>query len=258
MKRLILIQNDYAGAGKSTLALSLHKYLSAYRAPHHHVVIAENSDSAWGRPCIEPDELRLSEFIGHLDQSDLVVMEVDTGLADLFYKFYERQELDVLLPEMGFELIVLLPVTGEVESFEGVTIAAEMYSDSAQYLIAHTPTSSFYDDDIRHWEHSYAARVMDMFEAVDLEMPAAPDSLEFQLKVRHSELPEALTTATVEPAMQAELTKWLGMVRGQLDSVKNYLFGDAFRAEIMVAPITKQKKERSSKGRNSKMEFMAA
>ena len=258
MKRLILIQNDYAGAGKSTLALSLHHDLEAHRAPHHHLILAENPDSAWGRDCIEPDGLRLSELISHLDQSDLVIMEVDTGLADLFYKFYERNELDVLLPEMGFEMMVMLPVTGEVESFEGVTIAAEMYSDGAQYLIAHTPTSSFYDDDIRHWEHSYAARVMDMFEAVDLEMPAAPDSLEFQLKVRHCELPEAMVTSTADPVLCAELAKWSRTMISQLDSVKSYLFGDAFRAEIMVAPIVKKRKERTSKSKSSKMEFLAA
>jgi len=260
MKRLILIQNDYAGAGKTTLALSFHHYLNSYRANHHHVVLAESSDTSLDRPCIEADELTLPKFISHLDQSDLVVFEVETGLADVFYKFYERNELDVLLPELGFELVVVLPVTGEIESYEGVTIAAEMYSDSAQYLIAHTPTSSFYEDDIRHWEHSYAARVMDMFEAVDLEIPAASDALEFQLKVCHSELPEVLSTEQSDLVLTGELTKWIRKVGAQLDLVKSYLFADAFRAEIMVAPITKKRKERGTKARNSsaKEEFLAA
>jgi hypothetical protein len=258
MKRLILIQNDYSGAGKTTLALSLHHYLQSYRVPHHQVTLTESAAGFAERAALEVDELRLPAFISHLDESDLVIMEIETGLVDAFYKFYEKHELEMLLPEMGFELMVLIPVTSEDESFDGVSYAAEMFSDSAQYLIAHTPTSSYYDDDVRHWEHSHAARVMDMFEAVDLEMPVMHDALDFQLKVRHSDLPEAMQGCEADPVLYAEVSKWFRRVASQLDSVKNYLFSDTFKAAIAMPPANTKSGKSRSKARAQKAETMAA
>jgi hypothetical protein len=237
MKRLILIQNDYSGAGKSTLAECLHHYLENLRVPHHRLTLSDQGESVEGVPCLETTDLRLQTFIRQLDQSDLVLVEMGNGAADAFQSFYHRHELENVLAELGFDLTVVIPVTSDRESFSGVTEAAEVYSDSAQYLIVHTPTGSSYDEDEHFWERSRAARVMDMFEAVDLKMPACHESLDFKLKHRHTDLPEALTQReTLQEDLRDDLSKWMRSVTGHLNNVRTYLFGDAFRPAIRIAP----------------------
>jgi hypothetical protein len=151
---------------------------------------------------------------------------------------------------MGWDLTVVVPVTSEEESFDAVTTAAEVFSDCAQYFVVHTPTSSFYDDESLAWERTHAARVMDMFEAVDMNMPSAPDSLEYQLKIRHVELFEAVHVTDADPTLHTEVAKWLRKFAAQLDVARKYVFGDAFRPEIRVLPAKEQ--ARKSRGRKPK------
>ncbi len=250
MKRLILIQNDFAGAGKTTLAQCFDHYLNTHRVPHHSAVLAEATDVNCTRSQLDADELKLPAFVDLLSRSDLLLFEVESGMTDLFYDFYEKHDLPKLLSEMGWDITVAIPVTSEDESFDAVSTAAEVFSDTAQYFIAHTPTSSFYDDESRGWERSHAARVMDMFEAVDMNMPPAPGSLEYQLKIRHVELHEALPVTDADPTLFAEITKWFRKVAAQLDVARKYVFGDSFRPEIRVLPVKEQ--SRKSRGRKPK------
>lgn len=250
MKRLILIQNDYAGAGKTTLAQCFDHYLNMHRVPHHNAVLTEATDASRTRSQMDADDLTMPVFVGLLDKSDLLILEVESAMTDLFHRFYEKNELANLLPELGWDMTVVVPVTSEEESFDAVTVAAEVFSDCAQYFIVHTPTSSFYDDESHTWERSHAARVMDMFEAVDMNMPPAPDSLEFQMKVRHTELPEVIEVDDSDPVLHTEVAKWFRKVGAQLDTAKKYVFGDAFRPEIHVIPVKDQ--TRKTRGRKPK------
>jgi hypothetical protein len=237
MKRLILIQNDYLGAGKSTLAECLHQYLGNLRVPHHRFLLSDQAENTDSVPCLETSDLRLQALISHLDQSDLVLMEIANGATEAFHNFYHKHELENVLPELGFDVTVAIPVTSDRESFAGVTEAAEIYSDCAQYLIVHTPTGSSYDEDEHFWERSRAARVMDMFEAVDLKMPACHEALDFKLNHQHEDLTEALAHRESLPEdLREEITKWMRSVTGHLNNVRTYLFGDAFRPAIRIGP----------------------
>lgn len=256
MKRLILIQSDYAGAGKTTLAQCFERYLHLHRVPHHSAVLTESTDGNSARAEIALDELSVSTFLSHLRHADLVLFEIETGLADAFHAFYLKAELGNVLSEWGFEMTVVVPVTSEEESFDAVALAAEVFSDATQYLVAHTPTSSSYDDESSHWEHSHAARVMDMFEAVDMGMPAAQSGLEFQLKTRHVELHRVIAGREEDPALEAEVAKWFRKVAAQLDALQKYLFGDAFRPEIRV--ILPKEHARKTRGRKPKSALMQA
>jgi hypothetical protein len=248
MKRLILIQNDYSGAGKTTLAECLHLYLGNLRVPHHRLMMSDQGENAAGVPCLETADLRPQGLIRHLDMSDLVIMEIANEAGDAFHSFYRRHELENVLPELGFDLTVVIPVTSDRESFGGVTDAAEVYSDSAQYLVVHTPTGSSYDEDEHFWERSRAARVMDMFEAVDLKMPACHEGLDFKLKLSHSDLPEALAQREgLQEEVRDELAKWMRSVTGHLHNVRTYLFGDAFRPAIRIAPTPTTRRSRKPK-----------
>ena len=230
MKRLILIQNDYSGAGKTTLSRCLQHYLQSYRVPHHCVTLAESADDMGNS--IDAASLRLPALISHLDRSDLVILDLETGFGEMFNGFFKKHELDHVLHELGFELTVLVPITGDRESYEGVTTAAETFSDCAQYLIVHTPTSSFYDEDEKGWDRSYAARVMDMLEAADLDMPAANDSLELRLTIANTQLADSIADTAIGEELQEEVSKWFRKVAAQLDTVRKYAFGDAFRPAI--------------------------
>lgn len=247
MKRLILIQNDFSGAGKTTLSQCLHHFLQSYRVAHHRVGLVESADDSQPISQIEAGALRRQSFVAELDRSDLVILEIESGLGEFFASFYKRNELENLLPELGFELAVLVPVTSDRESFDGVTAAAETFSDSAHYLVVHTPTGSFYDDDERAWERSYAARVMDMFEAADLDMPPTPDTLELKLKLAHRELPQAMEEPSVDPEMHQEISKWFRRVAAHVEAARNYIFGDAFRPTIAIAPEPKRRSRAKSK-----------
>ena len=247
MKRLILIQNDYSGAGKTTLSRCIHRYLESYQVPHHLVHLTETADLADSAVQIEAAQLQSSLLFDQLEASDLVVMEIDTGLAQHFNKFSEKESLPEALSAIGVAITVVLPVTSEPESFDGVMDAGDVFSDFAQYLIVHTPSSTMYDEDTKQWERSRAARLMDMFEAVDLEMPSPGEALAETLLTRHVDLSETLATqgSDADPDFQKELTKWMRRAACQLDTVRKYAFGDAFRPGVIPAEPVEKRKSRS-------------
>lgn len=227
MKRLLLIQNDAAGTGKSTLTRCLERYLRHHGADHQVLTLVSEKDPLSNESTLEADELSGARFLHHLDQSTITLMEVETGLGDFFATFYQHNELENVLSEAGIQLSVVLPVTSEPDTFDSVIRAAEVYSDTAEYTIAHLVTGS-YDDDDSTWDRSYAARVMDMFEAVELYIPEIGFQLEMELRAHHMELPEALGEPEAAEILGRDFTQWLNRSHSQVDGARQYLFGDAF------------------------------
>ncbi|MFO1485946.1 MAG: hypothetical protein U1F71_21475 [Verrucomicrobiaceae bacterium] len=243
MKKLILIQNDYPGTGKSTLALCFHRYLQQFGVPHQMLsLVEEDAPANSGFTPMDVSSLTPREFFAHVDASPLTVLDIATGLGEYFNKFYQSSELDHIFNEAGIELSVVLPVTADRESFDSVIEAAEVFSDNAQYLIAHLVTSC-YDEDDKVWDTSYAARVMDMFEAVELHIPEITFHLE--LSTEHMSLDHALQQSAAEERLGKEYTKWHRRVMGQVDSARQYLFGDAFRPTVAPKPAKAVRKPRT-------------
>ena len=170
MKKLILIQNDYPGTGKSTLSLCLTRHLEQYGVDHRLLSLVEEGASATpGSVVLDPDSLTPRVFMAHVDASPITILEVGTGLGEFFNTFYQEHEFENILHETGVAVTVVLPVTADRESFDSVTQAAEIYSDNAEYLIAHLVTSS-YDEDDKIWDTSYAARIAEPMEKVAVAM----------------------------------------------------------------------------------------
>ena len=242
MKKLILIQNDYPGTGKSTLALCFQRYLEQYGVSHQVLSLAEEGTAPTpGASILDVASLTPDEFFSRVDAEDLTILEIGTGLGEFFNKFYQGSEMDQILSEAGIAVSVVLPVTADRESFDSVVDAAEVYSDNAEYLIAHLVTSC-YDEDDKVWDTSYAARVMDMFEAVELHIPEI--TFHAELNAERMSLDAALQTADAEERLGKEYTKWHRRVMGQVDSARQYLFGDAFRptmAPKAAKPLRKAK-----------------
>ena len=242
MKKLILIQNDYSGAGKTTLSRCVGRYLKQHKAPHQTLVLSENEDDAAGAQAwVDPSGLSVRDLVGHLDAAPITILEVSTGLGDLFCKFYSAHELQELLHELGVDLTVVVPVSSETDSHESVIQAAETFSDGAQYVIAHLITSSYEDDD-HLWDRSYAARVMDMFEAVELHIPELGFQVEHVLRAEHNDLAGALLNENPDEAYGKDFTKWYGRVESQIDSARQYLFGDDFKPILSHAPKKRGRK----------------
>jgi hypothetical protein len=247
MKKLILIQNDYPGTGKSTLALCLHRYLQQYGVSHQLLTLAEEDcGTHMGATALEVSSLTPRSFLAHVDSSPLTILDVSTGLGEFFNKFYQGCEMDQIFQSAGVALSVVLPVTVDRESFDSVTDAAEVFSDNAEYLIAHLVTSC-YDEDDKVWDTSYAARVMDMFEAVELHIPEI--TFQTELSTEHLSLDEALMIDDADERLGKEYTKWHRRVTGQVDSARQYLFGDAFRPTMAPKPQPSAKAPRKSKAK---------
>ncbi|WP_395740720.1 hypothetical protein [Prosthecobacter sp.] len=243
MKKLILIQNDYPGTGKSTLALCFHRYLQQYGVEHQRLSLTEeDSQTPDGITNLDASSLTPRTLLDHIDASPLTILDVSTGLGEFFNKFYQGCEMDMTLQAAGVAVSVVLPVTADRESFDSVTDAAEVFSDNAEYLIAHLVTSC-YDEDDKVWDTSYAARVMDMFEAVELHIPEI--NFQAELSTEHMSLDTALQIEDAEERLGKEFTKWQRRVMGQVDSARQYLFGDAFRPTMAPKPAKAVKKAKT-------------
>jgi hypothetical protein len=243
MKKLILIQNDYPGTGKSTLALCFHRYLQQYGVSHQLLSLTEeDAPTEMGSTALDVSSLTPREFLAHIDASPLTILDVGTGLGEFFNKFYQGCEMDQILHAAGVAVSVVLPVTADRESFDSVIDAAEVFSDNAEYLIAHLVTSC-YDEDDKVWDTSYAARVMDMFEAVELHIPEI--TFQVELSTEHMSLDSALQQGDAEERLGKEYTKWNRRVMGQVDSARQYLFGDAFRPTMAPKPVKPTRKTKA-------------
>lgn len=242
MKKLILIQNDYSGTGKTTLSRCISRYLKHHKAQFQTVVLSESeADAGSAQAWMDPTHLSVRDLVAHLDDAPITILEVATGLADVFCKFYQSQELQDLLHEIGVEMTVVLPVTSERDSHESVIQAAETFSDNVQYVIAHLITSSYEEDD-HDWDRSYAARVMDMFEAVELHIPELGFQVEHILRAQHNDLANALLEENPQETYGKDFAKWYNRVEGQIDSARPYLFGDDFKPVYTPAPKKRGRK----------------
>lgn len=239
MKKLILLLNDYPSTGKSTLARCFSHYLSRFGVSHQLKTLVEETESDDDESLLDASRLTPRTFLEMVDESPITVLEVTTGQGDFFGKFYTNHSLEAVLDEAGVSLSVVLPVTSESESFDSVIEAAETFSDHAEYLIAHLVTSSYEDDD-KVWDRSYAARVMDMFEAVELHIPEVGFQIEHDLHARHLELSEVLLDTSLQENLGKDFIKWQDRVLGQVESARQYLFGEAFRPTLQPRPLAKK------------------
>lgn len=245
MKRLLIIQNDAAGTGKSTLTRCLGRYLRHHGADHQILTLVSEKDARADHLTLDADSLSGSFLLQQLNQANISILEIETGLGEFFSTFYQHSELESRLAEARIQLSVVIPVTSEPDTFESVIRAAETYSDTAEYTIAHLVTGS-YDDDDSTWDRSYAARVMDMFESVELYIPEMGFQLEMELRAHHVELPEALSEPNAGETFGRDFSLWLARSNNQVDGARQYLFGDAFipTASPAIAKIPRKSARR--------------
>jgi hypothetical protein len=81
---------------------------------------------------------------------------------------------------------------------------------------------------------------MDMFEAVELHIPEVGFQIEHDLHARHLELSEVLLDTSLQESLGKDFTKWQDRVLGQVESARQYLFGEAFRPTLQPRPLAKK------------------
>lgn len=232
MKRLILIQNDAPGTGKSSLAFCLSRYLSRHQADHNLIKLVDENDGSYDIPCIEADSLTPSKLLDLADEAPITILDIATGLGDYFGHFYHSAELADSLAQEGYQLSIVIPITNESDSFDSVLKAAEHYADSAEYTIAHMTTGA-YDDDLGNWDRSRAARMMDLYDALEMHIPEVGFPIEMELRNHHTDLAEAIAEPAAEEIFGPDFSAWLSRALSQVESARQFLFGDAF---VPVAP----------------------
>ncbi|HCN75914.1 MAG TPA: hypothetical protein DIT13_01820 [Verrucomicrobiales bacterium] len=238
MKKLILLQNDYPSTGKSTLAHCFSHYLKQFGVAHQRVTLLEDAENSDDEHALDASTITKRRLFDLMEEAPITLLESASGMGEFFCGFYQNHHLEQSLDEEGVSLSVVLPVTTEVDSFDSVIEAVETFSDHAEYTIAHLVTSC-YEEDERAWDRSYAARVMDMYDAVELHIPEVGFQVELELRARHLSLSQALMDPGVTETFGKDYNKWLARVTGQIDSARRYLFGEAFRPTTQPRPVKK-------------------
>lgn len=246
MKKLILLQNDYPSTGKSTLTHCFSRYLHQFGVAHQKVSLLEDAEAAGDEHALDASNLTKRRLMDVLDDSPITILEVATGMGEFYCEFHQNHGIEQALDQAGISLSVVLPVTSETDSFDAVIEAVETFSDHAEYTIAHLVTSCYEEDD-RAWDRSYAARVMDMYDAVELYIPEIGFQVEHLLREHHLSLAQALVNPEVTGSLGKEYPKWLARVTGQIDSARSYLFGEAFRPTTAPRPAAKKTRARTAK-----------
>ena len=72
-------------------------------------------------------------------------------------------------------------------------------------------------------------------------MPEVGFQLEMELRNHHVEVAEAILTPELSPFLGRDYTKWLSQCMAQVESARQYLFGDAF-VPTSAPPSTKRRR----------------
>ncbi len=210
MKKLLVVANDLEGSGKSTLALTLSHFLNE-REISHSLILSDESDIESGRDGeywdIE-DEIEIGQLIRALDQSDAVIVDVASGAARNWGEFCESQELENLLAELDVEMTLIIPEHLSERCHEEIVDLAEIFSDQADYVIAHLPLEARGSVQEK-WKGGAAAKAMNYLGALEISVPGISPDLATALESSGKTLSEALSeTADLPRFLEVQVTEW--------------------------------------------------
>ncbi len=229
-KRLIIIENNAAGTGKTTIARALAHYLKIRGITPTELLFAPAEDEVSASQ-IWVDAGEPSTLLPHLglDGSGIVLLEIATGSTGLFHNFYERRRLYDWLFASGVEAVVALPLTRGEESHKAVTSAAEVYSDNVSYVLFRPEGGGSARDGKNSWGQSYAAHVMCLFDAATGKIPEASGEFVRAFLKADANLADALPQEGSPDARGEGCQEWLRRVGAVIHTLRWHLFGAAAR-----------------------------
>lgn len=227
MKKLIVVVNDLERSGKSTLARALSRHLRSEEVKHLLVTSNEMdmTDSFPGEFWDLEDQFEVSQLISAIDRNDAVIVDVHSGAARNWADFFDSEDLENLLAEIDAEMTVVIPDTRSERCNEEICDLAELFSDQANYVIAHLPGDK--RNEIK-WKGSPAEKAIRYLGASEVEVPGLSDELRTALANADLELPEALNKPSSLPRFaEVQVSQWLDRVSRNLASGNEHLIPDA-------------------------------
>jgi len=226
MKKLIVVANDLERSGKSSLARAIYHHLKELEAKvlfvtSNEMDMTENFDGDfWDLE----DQFEVSSLIAALDNHDAVVLDVHTGAARNLGEFCESEDLENLLAELEAEMTLVIPNTQSERCNEEITDIAEIFSDSADYVIAHLPGN----ERAVKWKASPAEKAIRYLGATEIRIPAINEDLVTAIESTDFDFAEALNTPANLPRFaEVQVNQWLEKVSAALGEAHEYLHPEA-------------------------------
>ena len=233
MKKLIVIANDLEGSGKSILARAISAHLKNNEISHQLITSDERdmTESFDGEFWDLEDELDSSQLIAAMDAHDALVLDIHSGAARNWGEFCENEEIENLLVELDAEMTMVFPETGSERCNHEVLDLSEIFSDTADYVVAHLPMESATDID---WEKSPADKAMKNLGGINLEIADLSDELVTAINSSSKNFISALDRPEDLPRFaEVQMCQWLENVSASLDEAGDYLIPEVMGSLVL-------------------------
>lgn len=227
MKKLIVVVNDLERSGKSALARTISHHLKSQEIKHLLVTSNEMdmTDSFPGEFWDLEDQFDVSQIIGAIDSYGAVILDVHTGGARNWGDFFEAEDLENLLAELDTEMTLVIPDTRSERCNEEICDLTEIFSDQADYVVAHLPGDA--RNEVK-WKGSLADKAIRYLGAGTVEIPGISDDLRTALDNAGMDFTEALNNPSVLPRFaEVQLSQWLERASSCLSAGNEYLIPDS-------------------------------
>lgn len=225
MKKLIVVLNDLEQSGKTSVSRALSYYFQEKEVTHSIITTDESDvdDYFRGDYWDFEDELETSSLIHTMDRNDVVILDLHSGAARAWNEFCEENEIEAVLGEMDVEMTLLVPEHGSERCHEEVADLAEIFSDSADYIVAHLPIPARRSEPSK-WRGSYAQKSMVYLGAHLMDIPEVTSELKTALASHDFTLPSAINKLEDLPRfVEVELMQWLEATSEAFDQCADYL-----------------------------------
>ncbi len=220
MKKLVLSLGDVPQTGRSTCLEVLQGVLRERSVPNLRLHTDASQPVGPGRSRF----LDLSggwladDFIGWLDVSALVLLDVATGEGQEFLDFYAESELPEMLAEIDATVTLVTSVTDDVDSEHFLRAAAETLRDDAEYVVVRGAAHV-------GWQSSACERAMHHLGAVEIGAPALPAWIAEDLDGEGRHVFDLLSRrATLNRSVDAALRTWEADFAAELGAAAELLW----------------------------------
>lgn len=224
MKRLVVVVNDLERSGKTSLARAVHHHLTSDCEIESLFVTSDENDlgeSFVGEYWDLDEDMSSGSVIEALESHHAIVVDVHSGGARNWADFCQTENFDALLADIGAEMTLIVPNTGGVRCNEEIYDIVEAFSDSADYVVAHT---NFEERDQMKWKGSEAEKATRYLGAIEVDIPQVGDDLETAMESAGQDLCGALTEPGDLPRFaEVQITQWLEEISNRLDGAAEYL-----------------------------------
>ncbi len=236
MKKLIVVTNDLEGSGKSTFSRSFQHLLNNQGVKHLFITTDEDDvdDNFSGDYWDFDEQLEISQLIRAIDRNDVVILDVNSGSARIWAEFFEENEIDTVLAEIDASMTLVIPCHDSERCHSELIELAEIFSDSADYVIPHFPQPASRSKELV-WKGSYAAKVTNYLGALHFEMPELSQDLETALKSHDLTLSQALNQLEQLPRfVEVAAMQWLEQIGKAINGTGEYVLPETYRTRKAV------------------------